>query len=262
MTFLNVSVVIVLFFTLLFAIPIRITIDYSDRVRLHVRIAHLFKINLLPKKEKKVRLRSYTERKIAKRERKRLAKEAKAKEKRKLKAAEKKKRKEEKKARKEAERSGALKKSDGSLLDNVKLITSLVEVFFKKFFRHLRIKVARLNVTVATDDAAKTAVLYGAVSQSVSYLIALLDAKTNLKQTKNAQFNVNADFCATRSTLDVCLSFSIRLGQMLRVGLAVLFRFIKHKIKKTESASSGTNTGKNINSNKRNKEGNKYGKRK
>lgn len=239
MTFLNVMVAIVLFFTLLFAIPIRITIDYSKEVRAHMSIAHLIKIMLYPKREKKVRIRNYTEKKIAKRERKRLAKEAKAKEKKKRKAADKKKRKLDKKARKDAEKAGALKKESSSLLDNVNLITSLVEVFLKKFFRHLKIKVARLNITVATEDAAKTAILYGAVSQAVSYLIAILDAKSNLKQARKAQFNVNADFCATKSSADVHLSFSIRVGQVLLIALAVLFRFIKHKLKSMDSAAGG-----------------------
>ena len=246
MTFLNVTVAIVLFFTLLFAIPIRITIDYSDQVRAHMSIAHLIRIVLHPKKKKKVRLSDYTEKKIAKRERKRLAKEAKAKEKKKRKAADKKQRKLDKKARKDAEKSGAIKKDEKpSILDNVRLITSIVEVFLKKFFRHLRIKVARLNITVATEDAAKTAILYGAVSQAVSYLIAVLDAKTNLKQKKNAQFSVNADFCATKSTADVCLSFSIRVGQVLLIGLAVLFRFIKHKLKSMSSAADSSKKKKN-----------------
>ncbi len=209
-------------------------------------IAHLIKIKLHPKREKKVRLRDYTEKKIAKRERKRLAKEAKAKEKRKRKAADKKQRKLDKKARKDAEKSGAIKKGEKpSLLDNINLITSLVEIFLKKFFRHLKIKVARLNITVATEDAAKTAILYGAVSQAVSYLIAILDAKSNLKQARKAKFNVNSDFCATKSSADVHLSFSIRVGQVLLIGLAVLFRFIKHKLKSMDSAASGTKKKKN-----------------
>lgn len=246
MTFLNVMIAIVLFFTLLFAIPIRINIDYSDEVRLTLNIAHLIRIKLLPKREKKVRLRDYTPKKIAKREKARKKKEEKARLKRKLKAEEKKRRKLEKQARKEAEKSGAIPKQiKPSLLDNVRFVTSLTEMFLKKFFRRLKIKVARLNITVATEDAAKTAILYGAVSQAVSYLIALLDSNSNLKQVRRAQFNVNADFCATKSSADVYLSFSIRVGQILLIGLSVLFKFVKYKLEWSQkSENNKTNSNK------------------
>ena len=253
MTFLNVVIAIFLFFTLLFLIPIKITIDYSDEVKLSVSILHLIKIKLLPKREKKIKISDYTERKIAKREKKRQKKEAKAKLKRAKRAEAKKQKKLDKKARKDAERAGAVKKEvKPSLLDSVNLIASLVEVFFKKFFKYLKIKVARLRIVVATDDAAKTAVLYGAVSQAVSYIIALLDTHSNLSQTRNVDFGVDVDFCATKPSADVCLSFSLRIGHVVKLALALLWRFIKSKMNAPRNkAPSDHVQSKKTNSNKK-----------
>jgi hypothetical protein len=225
-------------------------------VRLSIRIAHIIKIRILPRPEKKVKLSHYTKRKIAKRERKLQKQKQKALARQKSKAAAKKQKKLDKKARRDAERSGALEKEKKpSLIESVNLIASLLEVFFKKFFKYLKIKVARLNITVATDDAAKTAILYGAVSQTVSYIIALLHRYSNLSETKNAQFSVNSDFCASKSSADVCLSFSIRVGQVLTLGLALLGRFLKSKSGLAKSSQGNGHLHSNKNNSNKKKQG-------
>ena len=46
---------ILIFFTFILLLKATVTIEYSDEVRLFVRVAGLIKIRILPKKEKKVR---------------------------------------------------------------------------------------------------------------------------------------------------------------------------------------------------------------
>ena len=114
-----------------------------------------------------------------------------------------------------------------TIFDYIKIITDVVNVFFKKFAKHLHIKLAKIYVKVATDDAAQTAILYGAVSQSLAYLVETLDSVTNLDGLKRSYINVEPDFLSNKFEAKINITFSIRIIGVLDMGLKSLFRFLK-----------------------------------
>lgn len=114
-----------------------------------------------------------------------------------------------------------------TIFDYVKIILDVVKVFFKRFGKHFHIKIAKIHVRVATGDAASTAILYGSISQALSYLIATLDSITNLDGMKKADICVYPDYLSNKFEAKINLTFSIRLIGVVDTALRSLFRFLK-----------------------------------
>lgn len=95
-----------------------------------------------------------------------------------------------------------------SLGENVALLRTLLDALLSHTKRHLRLRAARLHVTVATGDAAETALLFGTVSGTLSFVLDALDGVTRLRATV-PDVSVMADFEGERSRADVRILFSI-----------------------------------------------------
>lgn len=212
-----------------------VTIKYIDEFALTVKVLFL-NLRILPAKKKEINPDDYSPRKF----RRMIRKKEKLAEKRRKKAEKKAAKKAAKKAKKaaleeKAKRSGkALTKKKRDLSDIVEivgLVGELLEVFFRRFARHLQIKVARLHITVASDEAAKTACMYGAVSQGVAYILELLGRVTNLKYSPDADVYVAVDFTAEKPSADLEISFSLSVWQLLDVILRTGARFISTSVK-------------------------------
>ncbi len=198
-------------------------ISYSDEVRLAVKVLFL-KINILPSKEKKG---SYSM--SAKKAEKIKSKLRKKSQKKKAAAEEKEKLKAQKKAAKE-------KKSIREIISNVQMLASVAVAVIEKFFKHLRIRLARIKIVVATGDAASTAVAYGAITQSINVFFPLLERVKNFEKLPKSDISVDLDYLEEEPTIDIKLMFSIRVWHIFDVAFAALGRFIKHKFKQMASA--------------------------
>ena len=211
------------------SIKATVTVAYSDEVSLSVRVL-FFKIKILPAKEKRGK-RRMSEKKAAKIRdslRKKQQKKALAK-----------KEKEQAKETKE-------KKSISETISGVKMITDIVLAVIKKFFGHLQIKMTRIKMIVATEDAATTAIAYGAITQSLNILLPALESVKNFKKLKKTEIDIRADFLADSPTFDVEISFAIRVWHLFDVAFAALGKFIKRKLasdaNSTEDTASDQNT--------------------
>ena len=154
-------------------------------------------------------------------------------EKKRLSAEEKKKQKAEQKAKKD-------KKSLHETISNIKIFASLGVLVIEKFFKHLRIKLARIKIVVASEDAATTAVAYGAITQSINVLFPALESVKNFQNLKNTDIDVRADFTKDSPEIDIKLSFSIRVWQVFDIALSALVSFIKHKASAQRSSYDQT----------------------
>ena len=213
-----------------------VVIAYSDDIELYVKVLFL-KIKILPSKEKKYS-HSLSAKKAAK-IREKMRKKA---EKKRLAAEEKEKAKEEKKATKE-------KKSISEIIAIIKMVSDIATTVIGKFFKHLRIKVARIKVTIATGDAATTAIAYGAVSQSLNLLMPTLQSVKNFEKIDKADIKIDLDYAADAPTVDIKLGFSIRVWHVFDLIFSAIGRAIKHlfamlKSKKSsmEAEASSENT--------------------
>ncbi len=217
--------IIALFFAFLLSLKATVTVAYSGEVQLYVKVLFL-KIKILPAKKKK-----YPKSMSAKKARKIMAKRDKKAAK---KLAKKNAKKQEKEEEKRAVASGKVqkeKKSAGEILDIISLVANLLKAVIGKFFSHLRIKVARIRLVIATGDAATTAIVYGAVTQAINVLFPLIDQIKTVKTPVNKDIDISTDFCSDESEIDVEVSFSLRVWHLFHVAFAALGKLIKYVFK-------------------------------
>lgn len=175
------------------------------------------KLRIFPAKEKKLKLSDYRIDKYRKRE-----------EKKRL-AAEKKKAKKSAPAEQNAASQPAGKSVEKEKRDIPALISKLTRVagvFLKRFGKHLRIDLRKLNIIIATGDAAQTAIIYGAVIGAVQNLYALLVNSGTLRTTKKSELFVEPDFLSEKMRVEVDLRFSFMIWQLfdmaIRAGVEIL----------------------------------------
>ena len=145
-----------------------------------------------------------------------------------IKKTEKKKKKEEAKAKKKADKAAGKAKPKKPIGDVIEMIKDLVAVAVGRFAKHLRIRIARLHIGVATGDAASTAILYGAIAPSVACIAALLDSTSTLRHPARADVDIHADYLSEKMQIDVEIGFSICVWQVFDILFRTGFRLIKH----------------------------------
>ena len=200
---------------LLLLLPIRFHISYRTddelpRVRLQILFFHH---TLFPQKEKKLRLRSFRRKKRCKRNKKTEGQSTKT--------ATKKKKPTQKR----------------SILSTLRLIQRLLKGIYSRFIGRLHIRIDRLRVAVATDDAAKTAILYGGVSQTVAYILAFCEEQSNLHPIKEKDVSVSADFLSDKTTADIHICLWLRLATALHLLLRLALNLATNKQKSKNTRS-------------------------
>lgn len=205
---------VLLLLAALLALRVRLLLVLDEGVRLELRVLCL-RLRLYPRR-KRINPRRYTPRALARRQ-------AKA---------------ERKAAKKAAKKAKKQKKSVGgshavgpapkkrTLTENIRLIRALLAVLTRHTQKHLRLHAARLHIRVATGDAAKTAIAYGAVSQSLAYLLSALDRVARVKAVQ-PDVCVEADFLGERSKADVKLLLSLRVWGALATLFGVALSYLR-----------------------------------
>lgn len=242
--FLIVLGCIVLLFVLLFTLHVSIRIQLTDEFALTVGVLGI-KIPILPKKEKKYKLKDYTLKKIRKREKKQAKKDAKKAAAAKKKASEKARKKAEK-AEAEAKLTKAEKKAlkkakrakRPKLTEFIPLTARVAKLFFSKFFGKIHIKMARLHVTVGGKDAASVAIMYGMIYPSMEALLVTLSKICRLEDLKKTDVQVLPDFTAEKITFDCDITFRVCLGNLVGAALKAGWSFLMgyNKIKPNPDA--------------------------
>ena len=199
---------ILLFLLILLFLPVRLTVSYRERVALHLGVLFL-SFRLYPRRKKPKK-----QPRIAKKHKK-APKRA-------------------KKSQKAA--AAAEPKPKPTLEENLQLVRTLSAAVLRKTGKHLRLRTARLHVSVATDDAAKTAVLYGAVSGAVALLLEGLSHVTRLRSAKESVL-VRADYLSERSAADVRLVFSLNLYGALCIAVSAVATLHAHRKKSADKVA-------------------------
>ncbi len=232
MTVLIVLGIILLFFLFVLSLKAKITIAYNGDLSMSVRVL-CFKIRILPKKEKpgphsmsRSKARKIKQKLDAKAEKKKNKKLEKRKKKEQLENDPSKKKKKE-------------KKSLSEILDIITLVRKLAVKVIRTFFKHLRIEVARLKITVATGDAATTAIAYGAITEAVALLYPVLESVKNFRVPERSEVEIRTDFCSDTMDADIMISFSLRVWHVFDIAFGALGTFIKHKISSMKKSDAG-----------------------
>ena len=212
MTVLAILGVIALLIFLLLMTNLKIRVASDGDITLKAGAGPVM-LKLMPKKQKKVKLRRFTHRKylaLVEAEKKGL---------------------QDKKAGQEADKSKQKEKGKKeSVANTVSLITQILERL-GVYAGRLRTKIKSLDVTVGGDDAASAAVTYGVISQSVSYLIEILDCNTKLNIPDPDRLSVKCDYTAKEISINVDISVKLRVIDALRTAVDIMLLKMKNDSK-------------------------------
>lgn len=193
---------VVLLLLLIIFCPVGVRILYDGAFRLYLTFGFI-RIKLVPKREKKIKLRDYSPEAMAKKERKTAKKEAKKAKKGGEKATEK----------KENEFTKKIKDKD-KRGDFISQLLDMLNIVLEAFAKRLKIKVARLDITVGGDDPAQTAIRYGAFCSCAQQTAVILSQFTNFNKKNNTSITVVPDFLAEKTRIAADIYFTVRVGQI------------------------------------------------
>jgi hypothetical protein len=115
------------------------------------------------------------------------------------------------------------------LKDILLLVKDIVRKLTEKTGRYIRLEEYRVKVLVATDDAAKTGVLYGVASGilgSISVMIDRIKRRTHKKDRIYTE--VKADFLAEEPEIFIQIALSMRIWQLFSIGITASKGFLKY----------------------------------
>lgn len=203
------GIAVLLLLLALMKISLRVTVDNEISVKLFIG---LIPLTLVSQKEKPLKLSDFEIKRFRKKR---------------LKEEEKPKRKKLKQAKKAKKTEGKAEKEKKSFDEILAFVSGLYEFVIsdtlEKFGRYLSVKVKRLVITVGGDDAAKTALTYGALSQTVAYFLELINQAKKVRIGNPV--GVSCDFTAQKPSADIKTVFSLRVWQIVSVGLIGLNRY-------------------------------------
>lgn len=241
--------IILLVLWLIGMIRAKVVLIYNGETELKVKVLGVT-LQIMPKKAKKpINPDDFSPEKY----RKLMAKEAKLQAKKDAKKANKQAKKDaraaEKKKAKNAEASseGAKKpkkkKSVAEILDLVYMLLDALKSLGRSFGKRFEIEAVKLRITVGSEDAAQTAMLYGILVQAVAYGLELLSTLTNLRIRKKHRGDilVDADFTSEKIDADLHLIFKLRVWHVFAMLFSALGGIIKNRLatltKKTKPAA-------------------------
>ena len=205
---------IAVFLWLVMLIPLSLTVTMGEDGTL-VLCGRIFGLAVYrsPKKERPFKLSRYTPRALARRRKAEL---------RKLRRAE---RRSLRKSRKKKQ-GPEISKSDADvpLTEKISLIRDIASTVLHRSLKHARVDVERLAITVATPDAARTAILYGGVCAALAALTEALHAYSHLRIRDASKYGVAVDYTGDKIRTDVRIRFSLRLHHVINIAAHTVFR--------------------------------------
>lgn len=135
------------------------------------------------------------------------------------------------------------KKTKRDIRAIIAMLTDMLKTFFSRFPRYLKTDVARLVIGVASDDAAKTALMYTEVAQASQYLITLLQTHTELCLDKKGYVSIYPDFTADEWRLEADIVFSIRIWQVAALAISLLKIYLRRGRYASKSSSDADDSG-------------------
>lgn len=105
----------------------------------------------------------------------------------------------------------------------IERIAGLIARITDRLSRVLTLRARRVIVTVSSSDAAKTALLYGAVSAALAGLFEIVDRNVAKVRTKGRDLvDVRADFVSGKTRAELDLIFYTRVAGALRILFTIL----------------------------------------
>lgn len=113
----------------------------------------------------------------------------------------------------------------GTVKEVFELIKSILEGL-KKHLRHIAIRSVNLNIKVASDDAALTAIEYGVVCSTVYPVLSVLGNVGNIKYKK---INIYSDFNSNEAVFDFSVIIRLQIIFLLITAFSVFKEYNNFK---------------------------------
>ena len=137
------------------------------------------------------------------------------------------------------------KKAKRSRLHALHELRSLIVALVERMPRTFTLRIKRFILLVGSDDAAKTALLYGAASASLSVSLQWLDRHLlTLRRSPDAPLVVSADFSRDTVTCEADLVLTTTLMRLVRIACTVLLPHLLKKRRRGRSCSESAKAKK------------------
>lgn len=125
---------------------------------------------------------------------------------------------------KKAERKRQHEKSTSSLrlMENLELILQILKTLRKETKGRIGLRIRAMQIRIGTEDAAKTAILYGTVLQSASFLLGWIDTHFKRVPNRDGELEVVPDYLSGTTSANIDLECSMYLSQILMLAVKLL----------------------------------------
>lgn len=150
--------------------------------------------------------------------------------------------KEKKKKKKQKKEKAVSKKPDFSELFSFyrQLFTEVILPALGRFLKHLHLRVDQLQIEIASEDAAKTALLYGSAVSGGTAFLEFLRNITHLKMGREEEIYIRSRFDKTEGSCRVRITLSLCLWQAVHILLPALMKYLLLQQKKEQQAEIET----------------------
>ena len=121
----------------------------------------------------------------------------------------------------------------------LEMLRDVLGAIFLKLWRYFRVRVKNFHITVASEDAATTAMMYGAICGFGNEIMTILEKALDFQVEKGAKVGASCDYFSDEMKMDIEIDISITIGNVFRyifgivgTALAGALRGIKIRINK------------------------------
>ena len=146
------------------------------------------------------------------------------------------------KKKKQKKEKAVSKKPDFSELFSLyrQLFTEVILPALGRFLKHLHLRVDQLQIEIASEDAAKTALLYGSAVSGGTAFLEFLRNITHLKMGREEEIYIRSRFDKTEGSCRVRITLSLCLWQAVHILLPALMKYLLLRQKKEQQAEKET----------------------
>ena len=109
-----------------------------------------------------------------------------------------------------------------NLKENLEMVLALAKKLFHKTRGKVKIKINKLYIRVATNDAAHTALLYGVVLQLISYIIGFVESSYTSVKRRDEDLLVEADYSTSECSADIDLVLSAKIWRAIIIAVEMV----------------------------------------
>lgn len=121
-------------------------------------------------------------------------------------------------------------KASPAIKDSLRVFKAGVIKFYNKYKKYARLEKYVVKISLATDDPAKTAILYGGVATVAASLHAwATSVKKRSRKIEDLYTEVRPDFIAEKTDAAAEIGFSLRVWQILSCALTLYGTYRKYK---------------------------------